>query len=127
MRPRFPTPSPAGPALRVGSKAIRRARPRDGRGARQAAYGTERQVARALGESPVSALVNTAFVERHNATDRHRNARKGRRACRFSKDGRLHEAVGYFTFYTYNFCRCVHTLRRKRPDGVTHRPRTSGR
>jgi IS1 family transposase len=85
--------------------------------------GTERSVARALEASPVSTAVNTAFVERHNATDRHRNARKGRRTYRFSKDWEVHQAVTYFTYYTYNFCWRVRTLRRKRPDG-THEPRT---
>jgi IS1 family transposase len=91
---------------------------------RHAVCGTGQQLERALAGSPVSTVVNTAFVERHNATDRHRNARKGRRTYRFSKSWRVHEAVTYFTYYTYNFCWCVHTLRRRRPDGAAHEPRT---
>jgi IS1 family transposase len=90
---------------------------------RQAVCGTTRQLGRALAGSPVSAVANTAFVERHNATDRHRNARKARRTYRFSKSWRVHAAVTYFTYYTYNFCCPVRTLRRRRPDG-THEPRT---
>ncbi len=35
----------------------------------------------------------------------------------FSKDGDLHEAVTYFTMYTYNFCRPVRTLRVRMSGG----------
>lgn len=91
---------------------------------RGAACGTgRRQLQRALAGSPVSTVANTAFVERHNATDRQRNARKTRRTYRFSKSWCVHEAVTYFTYYAYNFCWTVRTLRRKRPDG-THAPGT---
>ena len=58
-----------------------------------------------------SRAINTAFVERQNGTDRHRNARKVRKTYRFSKDWRYHEAVTYFTLYSYNFCWPVRTLR----------------
>ena len=64
----------------------------------------------ALANSTVSQVVNTALVERHNATDRHRNARKSRRTYRFSKDWRFHEAVTYLTLYSTNFCWPVRTL-----------------
>lgn len=90
---------------------------------RQAVCGAGRQLERALANSPVSAVANTAFVERHNATDRHRNARKQRRTYRFSKSWWVHERVTYFTYYAYNFCCAVRTLRRTRPDG-THAPCT---
>lgn len=90
---------------------------------RQAVYDAGQGLARALSESAVSVVANTAFVERHNATDRHRNARKARRTYRFSKSWAVHEAMTYFTYYTYNFCWCVRTLRRKQLDG-THRPCT---
>ena len=63
--------------------------------------------------SPVSRAINTAFVERQNGTDRHRNARKGRRTYRFSKDWQFHEAATYFTLYSYNFCWPVRTLRER--------------
>ena len=74
-------------------------------------FGTMAAVAAALGVSRVSRAINTSFVERQNATDRHRNARKTRKTYRFSKDWRFHEAVTYFTMYSYNFCWPVRTLR----------------
>ena len=64
----------------------------------------------ALGLSSVSRAINTAFVERQNGTDRHRNARKARKTYRFSKDWRHHEAVTYLSLYIYNFCWPVRTL-----------------
>jgi IS1 family transposase len=86
-------------------------------------FGSQRAIEEALANSPVSDTVNTAFLERHNATDRHRNARKVRRTYRFSKDWRIHQAASYFTYYTYNFCWCVRTLRRRRKDD-TYRQHT---
>jgi IS1 family transposase len=80
-------------------------------------FGTEQTVAKALNASAVSTAVNTAFVERQHATDRHRNARKGRRTYRFSKDWQVHNAMTYFTLYSYNFCWPVRTLRDKGADG----------
>jgi IS1 family transposase len=74
-------------------------------------FGTMAAVLAALGRSRVSRAINTAFVERQHATDRHRNARKGRRTYCFSKDWEIHEAMTYFTIYSYNFCWPVRTLR----------------
>ena len=74
-------------------------------------FGTMVAVTAALGMSRVSRAINTSFVERQNATDRHRNARKTRKTYRFSKDWRYHEAVTYLTLYSYNFCWPVRTLR----------------
>lgn len=94
---------------------------------RTVVVGTEQSVAAALRESRVSRTVNTSFLERHNATDRHRNARKARRTYRFSKDWDLHHAVGYFSYFTYNFCWPVRTLAEpiKDPQGKAKRsPRT---
>jgi IS1 family transposase len=54
--------------------------------------------------------VSTSYLERQNATDRHRNARKGRKTYRFSKDWEAHEAATTFTLYSYNFCWAVRTL-----------------
>jgi hypothetical protein len=68
-------------------------------------------VAAALAGSAVSAAVNTVFVERQHGTDRNRNARKVRKTYCFSKDWGAHEAVSYFTLYSYNFCWPVRTLR----------------
>lgn len=70
-----------------------------------------------LSESAASHGVNTSFVERQNATDRHRNARKGRKTYRFSKDWQVHEAMTYLTLYSYNFCWRVRTLRVKDEQG----------
>jgi IS1 family transposase len=78
---------------------------------RRVIYGTAAAVAAALARSSVSAEVNTAFVERHHGTDRNRNARKVRKTCCFSKAWEVHEAVSYFTLYSYNFCWPVRTLR----------------
>lgn len=58
---------------------------------------------------------STSYLERQNATDRHRNARKGRKTYRFSKDWDVHAALTAFTMYSYNFCWAVRTLRE--PDG----------
>jgi hypothetical protein len=65
----------------------------------------------------VSTAINTSFVERQNATDRHRNARKARKTYRFSKDWRFHEAVTYLALYVYNFCWPVRTLEVKDDRG----------
>jgi IS1 family transposase len=86
-------------------------------------FGTEESVAAALGQSTASSKVNTAFLERQNGTDRHRNARKARCTCCFSKDLEMHEAMTYFTMYSYNFCWPVRTLACKDANGVKQ-PRT---
>jgi IS1 family transposase len=83
-------------------------------------FGTEKAVEEALSRSSVSKHINTAFVERHNGTDRNRNARKVRKTYCFSKDWDIHDAVTYFTMYSYNFCWPVRTLR-------YHDERTGGR
>lgn len=80
-------------------------------------FGSEEGVREALDKSSVSNQVNTSFVERHNGTDRNRNARKVRKTYCFSKDWEIHEAVTYFTMYSYNFCWPVRTLRKKGKDG----------
>jgi IS1 family transposase len=80
-------------------------------------FGTEQSVAAALKQSRASRAVNTAFVERQNGTDRHRNARKARCTYRFSKDDAVHAAMTYFTMYSYNFCWPVRTLAHKGDDG----------
>jgi hypothetical protein len=60
--------------------------------------------------------ISTSYLERQNATDRHRNARKGRKTYRFSKDWEVHEALTCFTMYSYNFCWPVRTLRQRGSD-----------
>jgi IS1 family transposase len=74
-------------------------------------FGTVVTVLAALALSLVSKAINTAFVERHNGTDRNRNARKVRKSYCFSKDRQVHQAVTYFTMYSDNFCWPVRTLR----------------
>ena len=84
-----------GRVVRVGSRVV---------------FGTMAAVALALGLSKVSRAINTAFIERENGTDRHRNARKARKTYRFSKDWRCHEAATYLSLFSYNFCWAVRTL-----------------
>jgi IS1 family transposase len=70
-----------------------------------------------LTQSKASRRINTSFLERQNATDRHHNARKVRKTYTFSKDWRVHEAMTYFTLYSYNFCWLVRTLRKRDDEG----------
>jgi len=84
-------------------------------------FGTMAAVQAALARSPVSRRVNVSFLERQNATDRHRNARKVRRTYTFSKDWRVHEAMTYFTMYSYNFCWPVRTLTERDEAGHLRR------
>jgi hypothetical protein len=86
-------------------------------------YGSAAAVQAALDNSSVSDSVNTVYVERHNGTDRNRNARKVRKSYCFSKDWEVHEALTYFTMYSYNFCWPVRTLREK-VGRRRYRPRT---
>jgi IS1 family transposase len=79
-------------------------------------FGTLAAVMAALARSLVSKVVNTVFIERHNGSDRNRNRRKVRKTCCFSKDWQVHEAMTYFTMYSYNFCWPVRTLRVKVGD-----------
>lgn len=87
----------------------------------QIVLGTKKSVAAALKRSKVSSKVNTSFLERYNATDRHRNARKKRRTYCFSKDWDIHRAVGAFIHYSYNFCWPVRTLRIRNDDKCQER------
>jgi hypothetical protein len=80
-------------------------------------FGTMAALALALRRSRVSRRVNVSFLERHNATDRHKNARKVRKTYTFSKDWRVHESMTYFTMYSYNFCWPVRTLAYRDEEG----------
>lgn len=80
-------------------------------------FGQEQAVQAALNASTVSRHVNTAFIERHNGTDRNRNARKVRKTYCFSKDWDAHDAVTYFTMFSYNFCWPVRTLAQRDAAG----------
>ena len=72
-------------------------------------FGTDAAVAVAVAASAVGRVVNTSFVERHNATDRNRCSRKVRKSYAFSKDWAVHRAATAFS----NFCWPVRTLRVK--------------
>lgn len=73
-------------------------------------FGTMAAIVEFLAKSKASWGINTSFLERQNATDRHKNARKVRKTYTFSKDWRVHESMTYFTMYSYNFCWPVRTL-----------------
>lgn len=70
-----------------------------------------------LRRSSVSHTINTSFVERNNATDRHQNGRKRRKTYGFSRSKRMHDAATYFVSYSYNFCWPVRTLRVQADEG----------
>jgi hypothetical protein len=67
-------------------------------------YRTKRAVQAALEDAAVSEAVNTAYVERHHATDRHRNACKGGKSYCCSKDEEAHVAMTYLARYSYILC-----------------------
>jgi hypothetical protein len=108
-RPKAPYKAPP-PGLTYATVTKRRVKGRVVEVGTRVVFGTIAAVLAALGRSRVSRAINTAFVERANGTDRHRNARKVRKTYRFSKDWRFHEAVTYLTLYVYNFCWQVRTL-----------------
>lgn len=88
---------------------------------RRLIYGTERQLRRALKDSPLSSKVNTSYVERYNGTARHRNSRQVRKTYAFSKDWELHEHQSHLSMVGYNFCWTPRTLTRKAPEGHLQR------
>ena len=99
-------------------------------------FGTMAALAKALRLSRASRRINVSFLERYNATDRHKNARKVRKTYTFSKDWQVHESMTYFTMYSYNFCWPVRTLEYRDDAGRVGRgrqrwrpawPTTSGR
>lgn len=81
------------------------------------AFGTPEGVTRALALSRVSRSVNTCLVERHNGTDRNRCSRKVRKSYAFSKDWDVHRAASVLSYFSYNFCWPVRTLRVKGEGG----------
>lgn len=86
-------------------------------------FGTQEALERALDASPVSFHVNTAFVERYNGTDRHRNSRKVRKTYAFSKDWEMHEHATWLSVVGYNFCHAPRTRAKREADG-RRRPRS---
>jgi IS1 family transposase len=90
---------------------------------RKIVFGTQESVSAALKQSSVSKAVNTSFLERQNATDRHHNARKARCTYCFSKGWVVHQMITWFTLFSYNFCWPVRTLASQSNDG-RRRPTT---
>jgi IS1 family transposase len=86
-------------------------------------FGAPEAVTSALALSSASRSVNTCFVERHNGTDRNRCSRKVRKSYAFSKDWDVHRAATVFSYFSYNFCWPVRTLR-VRGEGGRWRQRT---
>jgi hypothetical protein len=80
-RPRAPHQAPP-PGLTYAAVTKRREKGRVVEIGTRVVFGTAAAVLLALGMSKVSRAINTAFVERENATDRHRNATRGRPARR---------------------------------------------
>jgi len=115
-RPKAPYTTPR-PGLTYATVEKRREKGRVVEILTRVIFGTMAAVTAALVRSGVGRTINTSFVERHNGTDRHHNARKSRKTYRFSKDWRYHEAVTYFTMFGYNFCWPVRTLRRPTEGG----------
>ena len=116
-RPRQPYPvPPANLVYAVVHKTRRKGRVVDVQP--RCIYGTQQALAAALAASPASRAVNTAFVERVNGTDRHLNARKGRKTYRFSKKVDMHVAQSWLSVTYYNFCWDHRGLRLQQPDGT---------
>lgn len=80
-------------------------------------FGTLVALAAALLLSKVSKKVNTCFMERHNGTDRNRCSRKARKTYAFSKEWEIHRAATQFSYFSYNFCWPVRTLRIQTAEG----------
>lgn len=74
-------------------------------------FGTAAAVTRAVAASAVGRVVNTSFVERHNGTDRSRCGREARKTYASSKDWEVHRAATVFSYFSYNVCWPVRTLR----------------
>jgi len=74
-------------------------------------FGTPKQLQQRLETSPASSHVNTAFIERANGCDRHRNPRKARKVLSFSKQRAEHRAVSWLVMVLGIFCWVPRTLR----------------
>jgi len=118
-RPWLPCKVPP-PTLHYSMVHKRRRKGRVARVEERVIFGDPDKVRALLKRSAVSRRINTAFIERNNGTDRNRNAKKARRTYCFSKDWDVHEAVTYFTLYSYNFCWPVRTLGDRDPEGNWH-------
>jgi hypothetical protein len=75
--------------------------------------GTKKQVDETLAAGSTAATINTNYVERLHGTQRHFNARKGRKVYTFSKELLFHVAVTWLCVVYYNFTWTPRTLREK--------------
>jgi IS1 family transposase/transposase-like protein len=82
-------------------------------------FGTAATVEAVPAASAASRTVNTAFVERHNGTDRNRDAREVRKTYCSSKDRWTHRAASFFGQYSYNFCWPARTLKEEGGEART--------
>ena len=80
---------------------------------RKIVFGNPERVEEALGRSPVSRKINTAYVERSNGSIRHLNARCNRKTLRFSKLKENHMLQLRLSLAYYHFCRPHRTLTRR--------------
>jgi IS1 family transposase len=115
-RPRQPYTAVA-PAVTYATVHKHRENNRVVRVSTRVVFGTPTAVASALASSAVSRSVNTCRVERHNGTDRGRCSRKVRKSYAFSKDWAIHRAATALSYFSYNFCWPVRTLRVKGEGG----------
>ena len=114
-RPRQPFKQwPRGPVYATVNKTYRKGKV--AAVTRKLVYGTEAELAQALKSSPASGKVNTAFIERHNGTDRSYNPRKARKTYEFSKVLLLHVAVTWWVYFCYNFHHLHRGLRQRLSD-----------
>ncbi len=115
-RPRKPYLEwPEGSAYATVSKTYRKGRVAAVE--RKLVHGTQEDLDAALATSSASGKVNTAFVERHNGTDRCHNARKVRKTYEFSRDLAVHAAVTWWVLFCYNFHHTHRSLRLRLDDG----------
>src|SRR4029450_8281404 len=99
-----PNPGKAAPAdLCYATVRKRREKGRVVEVVRTVVFGTLCLLSVLLGRSTAVPRITTSFVERNNGTDRHRNSRKRRKTCGFSKDLAMHRAASYFVGFSYNF------------------------
>ncbi len=85
---------------------------------RKLVHGTQEDIACVLDAFSSSSQINTAFIERHNGTDRTYNARKRRKTYEFSKNLLVHVAVGWWVLFCYNFHHLHRGIRQHLADGT---------
>jgi IS1 family transposase len=84
---------------------------------RKVVFGDPQRIDQLLAQSSTSHTITTAYVERHNGTVRHLNARCNRKTYRFSKSKANHQRELVLCLGYYHLCRPHRTLsqRDRRP------------